>query len=257
MSETPVTFQSDGRQIVGIFHLPERAAPCPAVLMLHGFTASKHETRRSFVQTARALARDGIATLRFDFRGCGDSDGEFHEMNISTMRADAEAALAWLSARNEIDPQRIGILGMSLGGLIASLFLHKHAALKTTVLWSPVTNPKRMIADRTTAATAQQISERGIADFNGWPVGLRFVQEMMAADPVAALHKAKIPLLVLHGDADATVPVSDSVTAVESLKSAGSEIVLQKIAGADHGFGSLKWLEILICETTVWFRSRL
>ena len=66
-----------------ILHLPTaRDASCPAVAFFHGFTGTKVEPHRIFVKTARELAAIGFYVLRFDFRGCGDSAGDFSEMTI-------------------------------------------------------------------------------------------------------------------------------------------------------------------------------
>lgn len=256
MNELAVTINSGGRQLVGIFHAAG-AARGPAVLMLHGFTGNKQETKRIFVQEARALARAGISSLRFDFFGCGDSEGAFSDMTVSTMVADAQASLAWLNARPEVDPARVALLGMSLGGMVAALTLREVSAFTSVVLWAPVTNPRRLIASRATPVNEQQIMGGGVADFGGWPVGRTFVLEMMAADPVAALQAARLPMLVIHGDADASVPFEDSVVTVDALKMTGHEITFVRLPGCDHGFSSLAWIAELLETTTAWFRGRV
>lgn len=257
ITETPVAFASGGQQVVGMLHLPGTPGRCPAVLMLHGYTGSKHETHRIFVQEARSLAREGIASLRFDFRGCGDSGGEFHEMTVSSMCADARIALAWLSARPEVDGGRVGLLGMSLGGMIGSLLVHEYPAFRTAAFWCPVTNPRRLIAMRTTPEAQRQIDEGGVADMGGWPVGRRFIAEMMAAEPKAALQHATFPLLFVHGDADPTVPWEDSSDTVKGLRLGGRNVSFHTIVGADHGYGALPWIDELLRVTTGWFRAGL
>lgn len=257
VSENPVTLTSAGQQVVGMFHQPMADGPVPAVLMLHGFTGSKHEIRRLFVQQARALARKGIATLRIDFRGCGDSAGEFHEMTVSGMCADARAAWDWLSRQPGIDPARMGLHGMSLGGMIATLTCGAGLPARALVLWAPVTNPRRLVASRTSPDSQRQLSTEGIADLNGWAVGRAFVMEMMGADPRAALLRVAAPMLFLHGDQDPTVPYEDTVAAMDELGRAGREARLSTLAGADHGFSSLPWIDRLLTESTGWFVDRL
>lgn len=257
MSEQPVTFLSGGQQVVGMFHLPENASRCPAIVMFHGFTGSKHETRRLFVQVARALARSGIASLRFDFRGSGDSAGEFHEMSVSSLCADARASLAWVAARSEVDPARIGILGMSLGGMVASLLSHEYETIKTAVLWCPVTNPKRLIEMRSTPLGQKQLDETGITDLGGWAVGRRFIEEMVAVEPFAALRRAKFPLLFVHGDADETVPIEHTLDTIGKLATDSRDVSLHRIAGAGHCYESLPWVEDVVGTTREWFSRML
>ena len=257
MIEQPITFLSGGQQVVGMFHLPEGEGKFPAVLMLHGFTGNRTETRRIFVQVARALARVGIASLRIDFRGCGDSAGEFHEMSVSSMCADGRAALAWLAAQSGIDASRLALLGMSLGGMVASMLVGEGLDVRAAVLWCPVTNPGRLIANRTSPERQKQISSRGVADMDGWAVGRRFILEMMTANPVAMLQKAKIPLLFIHGDNDQTVPHADSDATVAAMRLSGHNVALRTIAGADHCYTSLPWIEQLMSATIGWFEEAL
>ena len=81
--ETPVVFDSKGQQIVGMLHVPNGRGRFPGALLLHGFTGTKTESHRMFVKLSRRLAEHGIASLRFDFRGSGDSAGEFEEPHDS------------------------------------------------------------------------------------------------------------------------------------------------------------------------------
>ena len=136
MPESPIAFKSEGQQIVGIFHVPDTGkGPFPAVLFLHGFTGSKQEAHRMFVTTARRLAERGIVSLRFDFRGSGDSQGSFAEATLGGEVADARTALAYLRARPEVDSKRTALLGMSMGGLVASYVLGSDATIQHAVLW--------------------------------------------------------------------------------------------------------------------------
>lgn len=240
-----------------MLHRPPGGAPAPVVVLLHGFTGSKHETRRLFVQAARRLAGEGIASIRFDFRGCGDSSGEFHEMTITRMLEDVANVRAWIATRGDLDSTRTGLLGMSLGGLVAALAAAQMPRPAGVLLWSPVTNPRRLIAQRTTPDSERQIGQGGVADLAGWAVGRAFVQEMLHADPVGALCGTGLPVRILHGDADQTVPFEDSVAAVAALESAGCDIHLHRIAGAGHGFESLPWIAELLDRTVAWGRAAL
>ena len=95
--ESPVVFENKGQQIVGMLHLPEGRGRFPTALLLHGFTGTKVEAHRMFVKLSRALADHGIASLRFDYRGSGDSAGEFEDMTIRSEVADSLEAIKVLA----------------------------------------------------------------------------------------------------------------------------------------------------------------
>ena len=128
-----------GGGIVGTFARPSSGSgPFPAVLMLHGFASKRDEVNGVFRRTAEGLAGEGIASLRIDFRGSGDSSGNFRTTTIDGQMADAERALQWLRDNQEVDNDLLGLLGFSLGGAIAVLTTSRHTdEIKSLAVWAP------------------------------------------------------------------------------------------------------------------------
>ena len=106
--------------MVGMLHLPEEKGPFPAVAIYHGFTGTKVEPHRLFVKMSRALVQKGIAGTLWIFRGSGDSEGDFADMTVSGEIADAIRVLDFLQEQPEVDGERLGVLGLSMGGAIAA-----------------------------------------------------------------------------------------------------------------------------------------
>src|SRR5689334_8479689 len=115
-----VTLLSQDLKLFGILHLPllKNSEKAPAVLFCHGFGGNKSGRYRLYVRLAEKLSQAGIAVLRFDFRGCGDSEGAFGDITIETQVQDALAAAEFLLTHPSVDPNRFGIFGSSLGGAI-------------------------------------------------------------------------------------------------------------------------------------------
>src|SRR5262245_34847541 len=115
-----VSFVSDGLTLAGILHLPE-GRPAgerrPAFLVLHGFGSNKDSGVSATV--AKTLAGFGYAALRFDMRGCGESEGPRGRVICLEQVEDTRNALSFLAGRPEIDPGRIGALGNSFGAAVA------------------------------------------------------------------------------------------------------------------------------------------
>jgi dienelactone hydrolase len=125
--ETFVQFRNQkGQWLRGMMH---RAAGTtgrrlgPGVIFFHGFTGDRMESHWIFVKCARALAQAGIASLRFDFYGSGESDGDFREVTLRGEISDARVAVEFFRRQKGIDPQRVGLLGISLGGRLRRLWL--------------------------------------------------------------------------------------------------------------------------------------
>ena len=118
--EERVTIDSGGLSLAGVLQIPSSAGsnePCAAFLVLHGFGGNKdgNGTRAG----TEMLTELGYATLRFDMRGCGDSEGESGRIICLEQVEVTKSALAFLAGRPEIDANRIGIMGSSFGAAVA------------------------------------------------------------------------------------------------------------------------------------------
>ena len=86
---------------------------------------------------AEALAKEGIASIRMDFPGCGDSTEPFTNNNLTNMLADLQAGREYAVANAAIDPERIGLLGYSMGGRLVSLLSEIDPTYKAMTVWAP------------------------------------------------------------------------------------------------------------------------
>ena len=89
----------------------------PAFIVLHGFGGNKDGQGQTVV--AKQFAQWGYVTMRMDFRGCGDSEGERGRIICLDQVADARNAISYLATRPEVDPRRIGLVGSSFGAAVA------------------------------------------------------------------------------------------------------------------------------------------
>lgn len=230
--EMQVSLDSQGLPISGVLHLPA-AAGCPGVVMCHGFTGSKSEAHRLFVNAARDFCDHGIAALRFDFRGSGDSAGEFRDMTVSGEIADAQEALNYLAARPEINGGRVGILGLSLGGCVAACLAGQEPRIKSLVLWAATCHPEDLHA-----RLKPEFAERDLIDFDGWGLGRGFLDDLLEVHPLAQAANYRGPALIIHGEMDETVPLSHARDYERAL---GGSKRVQVISGASHVFSHLQW----------------
>jgi uncharacterized protein len=116
---------------------PHAARSQPAVLMLHGFASHRDEVGNLYARLAAALAVRGIGSLRIDFRGWGSSDGNMAATTVGGQLEDARAACLALCRQAWVEPQRIGVIGFSLGASIALLAASADVTFcRSLVLWS-------------------------------------------------------------------------------------------------------------------------
>ena len=118
--EERVSFASDGLELAGVLHVPEGPAGHerrPGFLVLHGFGSNKNSGVS--VAVAKILAGFGYVALRFDMRGCGESQGPRGRVICLEQVEDTKHALSFLAGRPEVDPDRIGVIGNSFGAAVA------------------------------------------------------------------------------------------------------------------------------------------
>lgn len=118
--DTPITFESDGLILAGDLHIPDShkdGEKLPAIIILHGFIGSKDASHSELM--ARMFEEWGYVALRFDFRGCGMSEGERGYVICHDQVADTKNALNWLIQRPEIDSGHVALIGHSFGAAVA------------------------------------------------------------------------------------------------------------------------------------------
>ena len=123
--EEEITFANATAKIslAGTLTLPSGHGPFPAAILLSGSGPNDRDEslagHRPFLVLADHLTRKGVAVLRFDKRGIGKSSGDYANATMENFAGDAEAALAYLKTRKEVDAKKIGLIGHSEGGMIA------------------------------------------------------------------------------------------------------------------------------------------
>lgn len=120
MTETSVTFESAGRRLAGVVRLPDGAGEHerrPAFIVLHGFGSNKNAG--NVLNPCDFLGDLGYVTLRFDMRGCGESEGERGRILCLDQVEDTQSALTFLIGHPSVDPSRVAVIGSSFGAAVS------------------------------------------------------------------------------------------------------------------------------------------
>ena len=246
--ELPAAFLGPQGVLRGMIHRPTQATgPAPTVVLLHGFTGQHVENDMLYVQFARRLAQAGYVALRFDFYGSGDSEGEFDQWTIHTEVADAAAAVEWVGQQSGVDPNRIGVLGLSLGGCVTALLAGQDPRVKAAVFWNAVGEPQRHFHE-----IAMDGPSAGIT--GGLCVGPDFLPTLYACDPVAVLRNYTGPGLVIQSTADPIISLEEAGALKDALGARGQ---LNHILHGDHTFRHPDSRREVVDLTVDWLNRHL
>lgn len=229
----------DGLHLAGTLVRPPEPTT-QAVLFVHGGGVTREEGG-FFTRLATGLAGAGIASLRFDLRGHGASEGRQEELTLSSILNDIRVMLAHVRKTTGADD--ITLLGASFGGGICAYYAAKRPEdVSRLVLFNPQLDYKRRTIDSRdywtddsiSEAAAAELTERGALQFtptlrHGRPI----LNEVFWLRPHEALGEVQAPTLVVHGTSDTLVPFESSRDAVARFT---APVQLVPVEGSQHGF---------------------
>jgi dipeptidyl aminopeptidase/acylaminoacyl peptidase len=261
----PVIFENQGERLVGILHVPDELGhegKAPGVVMLHGFTGNKIENHRLFVLVARDLCDLGFVVLRFDFRGSGDSDGDFEDMAIPEEISDAEKALTFLMEQRWVDREAVGILGLSMGGRVAAILASRDRRVKFVILYSAALGQlvPRFLSGiegySILKAMKEEPDSRTVIEVReGWYLKKPFFETLDEVVPLDVMDRIKVPILIVHSEKDQVVPLEDSINGLEVVKNLNQKNELYIVEGGNHVFTDREHTYQVIRKTRGWLTS--
>jgi dipeptidyl aminopeptidase/acylaminoacyl peptidase len=230
-----VFFQSEGHKISGILHLPEKENP-PCVIASHGLLSSKDSEK--YIALGRRISRAGMAMLRFDFRGIGESEGGEEDNTISKKIDDLRSAIDFARSCRGLE-DRIGLVGSSLGGFLSLKKASTDQEIKAVVIWATplhVGDLKSKERDEDTPLPPEA-----------------FFEDLQKHRLLPLLPKVS-NCLVIHGEKDELVPVDQ---AMEIFLNLNVPKELHIIGGADHRLTDSLHRQRAVELTVEWFKRYL
>lgn len=227
-----IRYQSaDGLEIPSYLFLPSQPATQkrPALVWLHGGLGSLYE--KTFDPQVQYFVDQGFIVLVPNYRSSGGFNKDLARIDATGRKEleDVVAGVAYLRGMPSVDASHIGVIGFSFGGLVAL-----HAITQRPELFAAavdVFGPTNLVTwyrDAPGSRTALMFGLGGTPE--------QKPEDYQAASPVNFVERIKTPLLMVHGDADADVPVSQAVEMADALKRAQRDYELKIIRGGDHGF---------------------
>lgn len=213
----------DGLKLVGWFIPAENSTgPQPTVILLHGLSGNRGE----MLSVAEAIVPAGYNAVLYDLRNHGDSEGEISTLGYLETE-DVQAVIDELVQRDDVDAERIGLMGHSMGGIIAVRAAGRVPELKAVIAQSSFTSINDLAADfipLLTGGSAMPFLSQMLDRLAGVPV-----TQVNSLSDLTSLEFP--PLLYVHGDADAVVNISHSERLYEATRNTKDLYVVE---GAGH-----------------------
>ena len=233
--------------IPATIQLPAKSArgeELPLVVLCHGFTGNRQGDGH-FAPLAEDLAAHGIATVRLDFAGCGDSTEPYANYTLANMAADVDSVIGYMQAT--YGTGKTALVGHSMGGRLASLYPQLGQYPVTVLaLWSPANGAGLQGLEFLSIdnfAAVEELAARADAEGSvaAWGVELSaaYIDGMRDSDPNVTLQESGLPVLLTYSGNErilSDTTQTETKAAVESLPD--GQVVLDLFVNGDHNYTS-------------------
>lgn len=243
-----------------------RSGEVPVVVLCHGFTGNRGGDGH-FAPLAGDLAALGIASVRLDFAGCGDSAEPYTAYTLANMAADVDSAIAFMKSEYGATGP-VGLVGHSMGGRLVSLYPQDgQYPVAALALWSPANgaglqgleflNIEDFSVVEALAAEAETNGQAGTK----WGVAIsaEFVRGMRESDPNAALRACGLPVLLIYSGNEGPISETTQSETIATVESLGEgRVVLEPFVDGNHNFygaddAATARLDETLCTVTAEF----
>lgn len=239
----------------GELHIHYRFIPnkkTPLVVFASGFSVDGTESHRMFLNVADAYNKLGYATILFDYKGCGYSDGDFRDFNITSAKSDLQAVYDWAINNLDIDKSKIVIHAQSLGTAISTLTFSQKNIKNYFVYWNLSAN----LYERYIKILGNEILSKNeiCLTSKGLYVKNDFLKNLKKYDILEEFKYFNHPVLFLNSGSDTVGDATLSEKAFLLNKNPLSKRLM--VDGANHSFKCQESLEkIAIDKTIEWLNS--
>lgn len=249
-----IAYQSEDLRVTGLMAIPNGDGPFPVAIINHGYFAfDDYDTGWDTLREVRFMASNGYVAIAPDYRNYAGSDEGDHVF-IPGYVYDVRNLLVALHELPEADPERIGMMGHSMGGGITLQNIVSGANIKVAALFGTVTADEAERWDARINRWSGGTEATSFSDRYGTPSE---VPEVYARMSVSSYWDAvEVPVIIHHGDADTTTPIEWAYDIEAGLAAAGKQVEMHVYPGAGHSFNGVDF-DLVMSRTLAFFDAVL
>ncbi len=239
-----------GKTIRGTIMTPAGDGPFPTICFYHGFSVDRVGIDRLHFLFSKRCVEEGFACVRFDFYGCGESDGDFREKRISFELEQTLAIYDWTIQQSFADSERMFMVGHSLGGILSSMAAPLRQP-RAIALWSPGLTAYYDISNRIHAVPSRY---KEVYSVGGLLLSSEFLTELRAIDIIEKSTGFQNKVLIVHGELDEKVPVYVTGPYMDLY---GEQAALKIVDGANHQYSDWSWKQQVYDASIDFLKAQL
>jgi len=218
-----------GEKLIGLETTPSvQKDKYPAIILVHGFGVEKEEGGM-FDRLAEVLSGKELEALvyRFDFSGCGESEGDYSETSLSKLKSDLFDILNFVKSQSKVDISRIGILGQSFG---TSTLVSLEPDVKCIIMMGSIAHPNKLFENKLKWEKLDMdgISIKKKSSGKLIKIGPQFWKDFDNYNLLESIRKIDCPILFIHGSKDEKIPLSEMEEYYQNANGIKEKIILEE-----------------------------
>lgn len=251
----PIQIPSKAQNLSAILSIPEHSyCNNPIVLMCYGLNGDRADIHRIAYDAAMKFCRNGIACLRFDYRGQGVSEGEFIDTTMSSKKEDILNAINFIKGCYYNEACTIVLLGFSDGAKIVSSVVALSRDIHSIFLWNPIFQELKDGVDYTKVKRLAKVDRTNklAMPFLGLWLGVEHLQDIKTSNSIGKFNEFVGRKVIITGLND---PYTEPIRG-KQLGILDNDLIYDTVQNANHTFSSLKCADDLI-DKTIWYLKKI
>lgn len=225
----------------------------PTVILAHGFAGDKREVGM-FDDVAKSLTENDFLVYRFDFSGCGESEGDYSKTSLTKLVGDLRSIINFVKEQPKVDADKLALVGMSFG--TSAVVALNAPEIKSDVLLGSVANPYGVLKNLFQEYTFNPEGESFRISSEGKHVkmGSQFWKDFLNYNLPKSISEIHKPICIIHGEKDTAAPLEEAKIFYENANEPKKLVIIKN---SDHGFYEPNERKEMVKELTDWFKRYL